>query len=409
MACFDGSDAAGLPCEQDLDCGLKLRCEDGYCGGRQSGTTEGSTTDPTTSMDSTTSDPNNECGNGVVDEPDETCEPMTPHQNDALCDRDCSMPQCGDGIENPLAAAIEVCDASENDGPVDGEDCDIDCSPVVCGDNHHNVVAEPCDDGNADDFDGCTVQCFAPFFSDPMTSPTESWSVEAPTYTAEVPDSDPIEYTLPEESSPDFPDSSEPTGWRHVGNRWASGARPTIGLPTNNHGAAGATNLVSAEIVLSLDLDGDGSIEDDAAIAARARYELRFHHEYAFDSCGNAPGDGDGGVVRIRDVETDEETIVAPIGGYQQVVADGQDCLVTQNPPRPPNPLVLESPPTPYGGVPAFSGGTQVTEDVRVDLDAFRGRTIRVIFQQGFDCLSCAPVKDDAWAIDHVIVAPFLD
>lgn len=408
MACFDGSDAVGLPCEQDLDCGLKLRCEAGFCGGRQSDTTEGSTTDPTTSMDATTSDPTSECGNGVVDEPDEVCEPMTPNQNDALCDRDCSLPLCGDGIENPLAAAIEVCDASQNDGAVDAEDCDIDCSPVVCGDNHYNVVAEPCDDGNADDFDGCTVNCFTPFFADPMTSPTEMWTIEAPTYTAEVPGGGTIDYSLPAESSPAVPPSNEPTGWRHVGSRWASGVPPIDGLPSTYRGASGTTRLVSSEFVLTRDLDGDGDTEDDRTVVESASYELRFHHQYGFDVCGQSPSEGDGGIVRILDVEAGEETLVAPIGGYPETIDGGNECL-SATPPWPPNPIVLDNPPTPYGDVPGFTGGTPVDADVRIGLDAFRGRTIRVIFEQGFDCRSCQVANPDAWGVDHVIVAPFLD
>jgi len=398
-ACFTGTDAEGLPCEQDLDCGLRLKCEEGFCGGRQG---EGSTGTTSTGAESDSSSDGGlgVCGNGVVEAPDELCEPPMAGLNSAECDRDCSAPQCGDGIENVLA---ETCDASQADGPVDSETCDVDCSEVACNDGYHNAVAEPCDDGNVEDFDGCTTQCFVPFFADPMTSRTAMWTVEAPMHTA-ASDAGPVDYQLPPETSPG---SGVATGWRHMGNRWWSGPSAYIGLPTAHQGAPGSTRLVSVPFLLATDLDGDGSDEDDQAVLEQVRFELRFHSASSFDGCADAPERGDGGVIRIIDVDTAEITTLAPVGGHPQTTEGGSTCLTVYEPPRGPNPLVLGNGATPYEGQPAFTGETLVDEQVVVDLDDFRGRTIQIVFEMGFDCLRCDPPDDTGWSIDHVIVAPF--
>jgi hypothetical protein len=325
--------------------------------------------------------------------------------NSPDCDRDCSRPLCGDGIQNTMTDS-EECDASVNDGAIDSPTCDMDCTEVVCGDSYANPFVEPCDDADADEFDGCTSQCFVPFFSDPMTTATEDWTVDAPMYVADVPKDGTIAYQLPAGSS-DFPDNSEPTGWRHPTDRWESGALPYVGLPTQLEGAPGTTRLVSREIELSLDLDGDGELEDDAPLLEGVRYELRFHHEYAFDGCTEAPGDGDGGIIRIHDVAADSYEAVAPVGNYTATIRGGMDCLEGFPAVRGPNPISLDAPPTPYQEVACFTGTRSVDEDVVVDLDAYRGKTIRVVFEMGFDCLACEVRKDDAWKIDHVIVAPF--
>lgn len=406
-ACFTGSDAAGLPCEKDDDCGLKQTCENGFCGGPPAGmeTSSSGTIDPTTSNDGS-SGPDPNCGNGTV-EADEDCEPPGPGLNGPDCDRDCTMPLCGDGIENPLATDVEECDASMNSGAVDGPDCDVDCSAVVCGDAHANAFVEPCDDANADDYDGCTAQCYRTFLADPMTEVTADWTVETPSYVADLPRGGTLPYQLPAESSDTLPERSEPTGWRHPTARWESGPLPFIGFPDSFEGAPGTTRLVSRELELSLDLDGDGDTEDDAALLDGVRFELRFHHEYAFDGCGQAPGDGDGGVIRVHDVAADTYDIVAPVGGYPATIRGGTECLVGQVDPHAPNPIALDAPPTPYGEVAGYTGTTTVDEDVVVDLDEYRGKTIRIVFEMGFDCLSCELRKDDAWKVDHVIVAPY--
>jgi len=354
--CFTGSDASGLPCEKDLDCGLRQRCEAGFCGGPPGSENGSSTTDPVTTSESSSTGIPADCGNGIVED-DESCEPPEPFENGAECDRDCTIPLCGDGVFNPVAVNTEECDPSIEDNAVETATCDADCTLALCGDNRENLLAEPCDDSNSDDFDGCTSQCFRPFLADPMTSMTRNWTVETPTYEADLPRGGTIgPYSLPEDSSPTIPARSEPTGWRHLTNRWESGATPYFGFPDGLEGAPGTTRLVSREIELSLDLDGDRETEDDAALLDEVRYELHFHHEYAFDGCTGIFGDGDGGIIRIHDVEADTVLAVAPVGGYVDTIRDGSDCLEGQVEPRAPNPIVLDAPPTPYGAVPAFTG-----------------------------------------------------
>jgi len=58
------------------------------------------------------------CGNGVVDL-DEDCDDGGVS---AVCDADCTVPECGDGLVNPLAG--ESCDP----GSEDGEPCNEDCN-----------------------------------------------------------------------------------------------------------------------------------------------------------------------------------------------------------------------------------------------------------------------------------------
>jgi hypothetical protein len=79
------------------------------------------------------------CGNGALD-PGEECDPG-PDGDTPTCDRDCSVPRCGDGIRN--AAAGEACDH----GGRYSLTCNADCTPSVCGDGKLNPMTEVCDDG----------------------------------------------------------------------------------------------------------------------------------------------------------------------------------------------------------------------------------------------------------------------
>ncbi len=65
------------------------------------------------------------CGNGVV-EPPEGCESTI---DTAACDRDCSLPTCGDGIINQ--ATGEACD--DGHPPQDGDGCPANCVSVEAG------------------------------------------------------------------------------------------------------------------------------------------------------------------------------------------------------------------------------------------------------------------------------------
>lgn len=120
------------------------------------------------------------CGNAVLDDGEECDEGGA----SALCDVDCTLALCGDGLLNALAG--ESCDdglatrfcnedcsrvvcgdrvvsAAAGEQCDDGEassSCDDDCTIVECGDRNVNAAAgEECDDGNEEDFDGCSRRC----------------------------------------------------------------------------------------------------------------------------------------------------------------------------------------------------------------------------------------------------------
>lgn len=89
------------------------------------------------------------CGNSSPD----TGEQCDEGAATAMCDVDCTLRQCGDGLRN--TAAGEECDTV-----LDTLVCDADCTLPVCGDGHLNGEVEDCDDGNAtDDGNGCSAQC----------------------------------------------------------------------------------------------------------------------------------------------------------------------------------------------------------------------------------------------------------
>ncbi len=141
---------------------------------------------------SNTCRPSPTCGNGVVDA-GEQCDAGTPGVDTAGCDRDCTLPVCGDNRVNGPAG--ELCDPGavgqdtatcDNDctprvcgdghvNPPGGEQCDPgqpgldiltcdnDCTVALCGDGHRNVAAgEQCDDGNNVDTDACRNNCTQP-------------------------------------------------------------------------------------------------------------------------------------------------------------------------------------------------------------------------------------------------------
>jgi len=92
------------------------------------------------------------CGDGVINNVVETCEPP----NTDLCNGGCTArtPVCGDDFLTPP----EQCE----DGNVsDGDGCSSTCTseiPVACGDGFIDP-GEQCDDGNLLDGDGCTMSC----------------------------------------------------------------------------------------------------------------------------------------------------------------------------------------------------------------------------------------------------------
>ena len=99
--------------------------------------------------------PKTYCGDGEVQHPnddgfDEFCDDGNLNNFDS-CRNDCTLPYCGDGIQDPL----EECDDGNN---VDTDDCRNDCTLPYCGDGTLDD-GEECDDGNNVNGDGCSSTC----------------------------------------------------------------------------------------------------------------------------------------------------------------------------------------------------------------------------------------------------------
>ncbi len=93
------------------------------------------------------------CGDGII-QPPEQCDSFG--RDSEICNRDCTLPVCGDGRIN--MAAGEHCDnGSKNIDGVLGA-CRTDCTFAICGDGLLDAPEE-CDDGNTDDGDGCSAAC----------------------------------------------------------------------------------------------------------------------------------------------------------------------------------------------------------------------------------------------------------
>lgn len=107
------------------------------------------------------------CDNGKQD-PNETgrdcggeCEPCSPGSpclvpsdcDTSVClENVCQPPSCGDGVVN----GDETCDDGNAD---DADGCDSFCQLARCGDGIVNSPLEQCDDGNSDDTDDCLSNC----------------------------------------------------------------------------------------------------------------------------------------------------------------------------------------------------------------------------------------------------------
>ncbi len=379
-ACFEGSAASGLPCRDDLDCGLADRCIAGICGGAS----------PTTGVDPTGStgpDPSSGeplCGG----KPGATCEPQVPGLSDADCDSDCSAPHCGDGLFNVFAPndafnppmGTEECDDGDpaSGQPRDTARCDADCTSPVCGDGDWNPEAEACEDDDFDDFDGCTADCQVPVFATRFDDRT--WTSEP--------------YDLSHYSGTMWDPvgtSTDVTGWRWSGEDWDTGAIPYRGPPaTFNYNYSGVTRLVSPPLDLP------------ASVPEGFTLQLRFSHAFVGEGpCAQASAQADGGVVRLRRARA-EETLT-PVPGYSPLA---NECTgMIGGVPTPPNPM-YEAAETPL----AFTGAGQSGE-VTVDLTAHLGAEgAQLVFEFGTDCAHC--IMDDfddspRWAIDDVIVAAF--
>jgi hypothetical protein len=381
--CFTGADAKGLPCNADLDCGVDDRCIDGFCGGPPATTT---TTDPTTESSSssmTVTDPST--GELPCDNPAAQCEPLVPGMPDADCDADCTLPTCGDGVYNPHAlndgveppSGVEECDEGFQGMQLDHGDCDRDCTLVACGDLLFNAEAEPCDDGNGDDFDGCTVSCQIPALAERFD--TQVWTT--------------VPYDLSSyDGDPEWGDTGgvNTAGWMWNGSAWTSGAIPYFGVQkeVDQRNYAATTRLVS----IPFDLPD--------TVPTGFRLELRFEHSISIESEGCAQDEGrngDGGLVRLMDAKSDD--VVTPEGGYEDL---GGICMgIPRGAANRRNPLDIEN------GF-AFTG--EASGPVVIDLTEHLGRQdVQLVFEFGTDCVHCVDefFSPSVWTIDDVIVAAF--
>ncbi|KIG17664.1 Multiple EGF-like-domain protein 3 precursor [Enhygromyxa salina] len=347
LGCWSGEGSRGLPCEEQLHCGLGLECISGYCGGEPSATL---------------------CGNGFLD-PGEACDAGEQNADDAACRLDCTPETCGDGVQGPT----ELCDDG-NTNPGDGcspacmpetgcgnavvdpgEDCDDagesatcndDCTSSMCGDNKRNEAAgEECDD---DDDPLCLDNCTVPLLWDDMEvdTPTVAWTHELVS------------------GGPVVTDTWAVTGRNAKGRRsWDTGLPPD---------GAGDTRLMTPTIDLS-------------PFVGQA-IELRFDHTHTFRDC-NLPTSYEGAVVEVS-VDDGPYQVIAPTDGYSpEVVGDG---LCTDNP---------------------LDGQQVFTDDIAYlketfDLSAFAGSSIKVGFRVGWDCGNCPTDQTGrGWFIDNVMIS----
>jgi hypothetical protein len=118
--------AASQGCVRDAQ---SVRCEGGFwCPRGMKCGADGKSCLPTT------------CGDGAVQE-NEQCDPGLDGETE-LCNRDCTLARCGDGIWNPTAH--EDCDPGAER---ETADCNYDCTASRCGDGVVNREAgEDCDD-----------------------------------------------------------------------------------------------------------------------------------------------------------------------------------------------------------------------------------------------------------------------
>jgi cysteine-rich repeat protein len=120
-------------------------------GGAGGGTTTSSTTSTTgTTTSSTTTTAPGECGNGIVQDP-EQCDDGNTSNSDA-CLSNCTLAFCGDGI---VHVGFEQCD----DGNQSSNDDCVSCAVAFCGDGFLHAGFEECDDGNLDNNDSCNSLC----------------------------------------------------------------------------------------------------------------------------------------------------------------------------------------------------------------------------------------------------------
>jgi cysteine-rich repeat protein len=381
-ACFNGADASGLPCTEDADCGEGQSCEAGFCGGAPDAT----------------------CGNGILEEPEE-CDDGEANANEAACKADCTINVCGDGHVGPDEACDDGNDLSGDgcsatcvvemcgDGKVDeGEECDegadndnegsctemcteavcgdgfvqegeacddmgesatcnADCSAAMCGDGIVNMSAgEACEPENMMSSADCMTNCNPPLLWEDVEGDTSAWSLD------------------------NVVNGSLDSGWSVTVEESNSGQRSFhTGLPPNG---PASWRLIGPELDLS------GLPEGETVT-------LEIQHWYDFDDCGSQDQESDGAIVEVIDAN-DAVTVVAPVGGYVEVLDNASGCGAGQE-----NPLEGES---------AFSHSNGSFSLEVFDLSDFVGQTIRPSFHVAWDCGECMDGQNFGWYVDDIVV-----
>ena len=276
-ACFNGTGAEGLSCENDDDCGPDLSCDSmtGCCGGAclvpDTTTTTDTTTTDTTTTESTTTD----------SETDPSTTTLVPTTDGSTGD---PIPFCGD--------------------------FNIDAE-----------LGEECDDGelnNTMGFSNCTDQCLlADFLYAPFTM----------MMTTDVPDPpwNPSENTIDA--------TLETDGWRGLMmGEWGSGSQPD----PMNMGAHGVKTLVSssftidassAELILDHSLNFNVCASDEIYDGGRV-YGIRTRDDMRFQIAPRPMGPDDDGW--ISEINADPGCAAAAGGAENPWAGDGQNAFVGQ-------------------------------------------------------------------------------
>jgi hypothetical protein len=376
VGCWSGAGSQGLPCDNNVQCGLGLECMNGFCGGEPSDALCGNGwLDPGEECDEGEENADNgtcrldcmpeTCGDGVQG-PNEACDDGEQNNDQGACKTDCTPASCGDGLVGPG----EQCDGGDSCSPMctiencgngtvdEGEDCDDgsesadcddDCTAVQCGDGNLNETAdEDCDDGNDEDDYECMQNCTVPLLWDDMEArtPAVDWTHEKVSGELEVTDQWMVNSRNPKDG----------------GRSWDSGFPPD---------AFGDTRLISPVL--------------DLGPLAGETIQLRFDHARKFTDCGDQDP-YEGAVVEVA-VDGGTFEVIIPDDGYSGPVGDG---LCTSNP------LDMQQ---------AFTLDSFYTTDT-FDLSMFAGSSIQIGFRVGWDCGNCPDPQDGrGWFIDNVVVS----
>ena len=372
-----GAGSEGLPCENNVHCGLGLECENGFCGGTPRPDLCGNGwVDPGEDCDEGEQNSDNgmcksdctpaSCGDGLLG-PGEDCDEGEQNDDNAACKTDCTPASCGDGLLGPGEqcdggddcsdmCTLESCgngmlDPGEDcDAGTEAADCDDDCTPVECGDGNLNETAsESCDDGNQDDDYACMPNCTIPLLWDDMEAltPEVDWTSEKVSGEPIVMDAWMVNTRNPSTQN---------------GRSWDSGLPPA---------GFGDTRLISPML--------------DLGPLAGETIELRFDHARKFTDCGEQYA-YEGAVVEVS-VDGGPFEIIVPDDGYTGPVGDG---LCTQNP---------------LNGLEAFTLDANYTTET-LDLSAFAGSSIQIGFRVGWDCGNCPDDQTGrGWFIDDIVVS----